>query len=562
MKRWIKLTALAAALLLVVLIATPLFIDTNTFRPLLESQLTTALNRKVTLGDLSLSLFTGSLSAKTLTIADDPAFSSTPFLQAKSLRIGVELRPLLFDHKVLIRNLTIDAPQVHLVHADPGPNRPAQWNFSTIGRNALPRPGQPPTQTDILVDQLSITNGHATVESLPSDTATVNNANVPARVYDAIHLEATNLALKRQFPLTLTANLPGEARLSLTGKAGPINPRDAARTAFDAQLKLDHLDPVAAGFLNASAGISLLADLDAHTFSNGQTITSTGTVHAHNLKLRPTAAPAPKPIDITYNVVHNLATDTGQVQDAGIQAGRVAAHITGTYAVTPTTTQLKLRLNAPGLPIDDLQALLPAAGVKLPNGSGLRGGTLTTNLTIAGPVTALAVAGPIELSNTRLNGFNLGSQLKGIASLATGQTGNLTNIQTLSFNLDYARETVQASNIYAALPALGTATGNGTVAPSGALDFRLIMKLDTTRGLGGTALGILSALTSAGGSLTSRAASNGVPVTITGTASSPVITPDVGGLLKNNAGSILGGKGNSGAQGIVDSLGSLFGKQH
>lgn len=549
MKRWIKLTAAAAALLLVVLIAIPLFINANTFRPLIESQLTTALNRKVTLGDLSLSLLSGSLSANDLKISDDPAFSTSPFLQAKSLRIGVELRPLLFDHKVLIRNLAIDAPQVHLVHASSG-----RWNFSTIGRTSTPNPGRPPTQTDFLVDKLSITNGHATVENLPSSG--------PARVYDDIHLEATNLALKRQFPFTLSANLPGEAKLSLTGKAGPINPDDAAHTTFDAQLKLDHLDPVAAGFLDASAGISLLADLDAHTLSNGETITSTGTVHAQNLKLRPTATSAPKPIDITYNVVHNLATDTGRVQDAAIQTGRIATHLTGTYAVTPTTTQLNLKLNAPGLPIDELQALLPAAGVKLPNGSVLRGGTLTTNLTIAGPVNALAITGPIELSNTRLNGFNLGSQLKGIAGLATGQTGNLTNIQTLSLNLDYARDTVQVANIYAALPALGTATGNGTVAPSGALNFRLTMKLDTSRGLGGAAVGILSALTSAGGSLTSKAASNGIPITITGTAASPIITPDVGGLLKNNAGSILGGKGNSGTQGIINSLGSLFGKKH
>jgi len=88
------------------------------------------------------------------------------------------------------------------------------------------------------------------------------------------------------------------------------------------------------------------------------------------------------------------------------------------------------------------------------------------------------------------------------------------------------------------------------------------MKLDTSRGLGGAAVGILSALTSAGGSLTSKAASNGIPITITGTAASPIITPDVGGLLKNNAGSILGGKGNSGTQGIINSLGSLFGKKH
>ena len=56
-----------------------------------------ALGRKVTLGHISLSLLTGSLVAENISIADDPAFSATPFLEAKELRIGVELGPLIFQ---------------------------------------------------------------------------------------------------------------------------------------------------------------------------------------------------------------------------------------------------------------------------------------------------------------------------------------------------------------------------------------------------------------------------------------------------------------------------------
>ena len=46
---------------------------------------------------------------------------------------------------------------------------------------------------------------------------------------------------------------------------------------------------------------------------------------------------------------------------------------------------LALHLAAPNLPINQVEALLPAAGVRLPSGSSLQGGTLTANLAINGP---------------------------------------------------------------------------------------------------------------------------------------------------------------------------------
>jgi AsmA protein len=542
-KHWIKYAAIAVGLVILVLIAIPLFVNVNTFRPLIEQQLTTALNRKVTLGDLSLSIFSGSVTAKDLAIAGDPQFNETTFLTAKSLHIGVQLKPLLFNHQILIEDLAIDTPQIHLVHAANG-----QWNFSSLGRPPNPN-AQPKDIPDFNVDKLSITNGHAVVESLPA-------AGAPL-VYDAISLSVDQFSLKKQFPFTLAATLPAQGTLSLTGKAGPIDPHDAAHTTFDAQLTLRHIDPVAAGFLEPSAGISLLADIDAHAVSNGQTVTSNGTLHTQNLKLRSTATPAPKPIDITYTVAHNLATNSGQLQDAAFQTGKVVAHITGSYVLTPAPAHLNLKLVAQSLLIDDLQAILPAAGIRLPNGSVLRGGTLTTTLAVTGPITALTIDGPVQLDNTSLNGFNLGSQLKSVASAAAGNSGNLTNFQTIRLNFHLANENVTASNINVVMPAIGQATGNGTVAASGALNFNLNLKLSTTSGVGGTAVGILSALSATGGQVSSQIAANGIPVAVTGTTSNPIITPNVNSMIKNNAASVLGK--STGNQQVTDALGSLFG---
>jgi len=541
-----KIVGGAAAILVVVIAAVPLFVNVNTFRPLLEQQLTTALGRKVVLGKLSLSVFSGSVTARDLSVADDPQFSSTPFLTAKALRIGVEMRPLLFERRLLVRSLEVDAPKIHLMHAANG-----IWNFSTIGQTAASRTSNTQQESilpNLTVDQFSVKNGNVTVDSLP--------AQGPSLVYSQVELSVQGFSFAKQFPYTLKANLPGDGTVAVAGKAGPIDAHNAANTAFDAQVTLRHLDPVAAGFLDKSAGLTLLADADAHAASDGKSVDSNGTVHAQRLQLRPDAVPAPKPIDITYHVIHNLQDSTGQLQDAAAQTGKVALHLSGTYALTPGSASVKMTLVGQGLPIDELQSLLPAAGVTLPSGSALQGGTLTTNMNISGPLDHLTISGPVALDNTRLTGFNASSQLKGLLGAVTD--GNVTTIRTFRANLAMNEGAVQANNLYLSLPAIGEATGSGTVSAAKALNFRLSLKLDTNSGIGGKAVGILSMVSGIGGKVASQAAANGVPVIITGTAANPVITPNMRGLVSGNASSVLGNQKGSG-QKVLNSLGGLFG---
>src|SRR4051794_33867774 len=110
MKRVALILGGIAALLVVCALALPFVIDPNTFRPMLESRLSEALGRSVKLGDLKLSIFSGSVTADDLAIADDPAFSKAPFVQAKRLAIGVELWPLITSRQVHVTGLEIDQP--------------------------------------------------------------------------------------------------------------------------------------------------------------------------------------------------------------------------------------------------------------------------------------------------------------------------------------------------------------------------------------------------------------------------------------------------------------------
>jgi AsmA protein len=78
---------------ILILIALPLLINVNRFRPKVESQASDALAREVTVGDLSLSLFSGRVEANNIVVAYDPAFSTSPFVTAKSLNAGADGRP-------------------------------------------------------------------------------------------------------------------------------------------------------------------------------------------------------------------------------------------------------------------------------------------------------------------------------------------------------------------------------------------------------------------------------------------------------------------------------------
>lgn len=545
MKRWVKSLLAVAALVVLVAAAIPLFVKADTFRPVIEKQLRATLGRDVKLGELHLSVFSASLIAQDLSISDDPAFSTAPFITAKELRIGVSLKPLIFAHEVNLHGFQIESPQVNLIRAANG-----TWNFSSIGHGATnngsaigaapaPTPGTgkgaAPGLPDLFIGLIVVKDGRVTIASQP--------LRDPPTVYEHVNLTAHDFSFASRFPFAVGANLPAGGTIGVTGHLGPINRNDAAISPADAQISVKDLDPVASGFLDPSAGVSLLADIDAHAASDGQTLTASGTAHLENLKLRKGATTAPKPLDISYSVTHRLKEISGQINDVAVQIGDAAIHVSGTYQpVTPGALDplLNLKLSGENLPIDELQSLMTAAAVRLPNGSVLKGGTLSLNLAINGPVKALVITGPIALDNTRLVGFDIGTKIHGVAALSGVKTGDATEFQRLRVYVRVTNAGVVADKIYAVIPAMGELTGSGTVSADNQLDFNLIAKVASANGVGKFGVGLLTKLQGSG-----SGKGSGVPMHVTGTPDEPYITADVSGIVTKRAksiASIFGGK--------------------
>src|SRR5258705_5285750 len=108
MNRTLKIVGIVVAILLVILIALPFLINVNSFRPKVEATASEALGRQVKVGNLSLSILSGTVTADDISIAEDPAFGKTPFVTAKSLRIGVEVMALLTSKEVHVTGITLE----------------------------------------------------------------------------------------------------------------------------------------------------------------------------------------------------------------------------------------------------------------------------------------------------------------------------------------------------------------------------------------------------------------------------------------------------------------------
>jgi AsmA protein len=344
----------------------------------------------------------------------------------------------------------------------------------------------------------------------------------------------------KNFPFQISAGLPGGGTLSLAGAAGPIDQHDASATPVNAKLDLSHFDPVAAGLVDPSQGLSMLAVVSAQIASDGKMLAANGSIDASRLKLSANGSPAPHPVQIRFSIHDNLVARTGTIDSLNLGTGAVGVNVTGSYSIagpgaTPMT--LDLQVAAPKVPVDQIEALLPAAGLRLPSGSSLSGGVFTANLKVTGPANALTIAGPVEIDGTRLAGFDLGSKIEGLKPVSGSQGG--TEIQTVRAEVTSSPAGIAIQNLYTSVPALGTATGSGTVSPAGNLNFHILARLNPGAGVAGQALSGLSAASGSLGSLVSAVAAKGIPVDITGTTSNPQIRADMTGLLRQNATGLL-----------------------
>lgn len=538
MKTALKVIGIVIALLIVVAIALPFLVNVNNFRPQIESNLSSALGRPVTVGNLSLSILSGAVGADQLSIADDPKFSQAPFIKAKSLKVGVELMPLVFSKQLNVTHIGINEPEITLLR-----NRDGVWNFSSLGsQSAQPAKAAEKTSSapaNVNVAKLDLTGGTISVGSLSGKRKPI--------VYDKVNVTVRNFSFTSAFPVTVSAGLPGGGSLKIDGSAGPINSTDTSLTPVQAKVTFNKLDLAHSALVDPELGITGSADFDGTLNSDGNIAKARGTLKATSLKLVPKGSPAGVPVQVVFAVEHDLKNVSGKLVQGDVSIGKALSKLTGTYDMKGETTSIRTKLSGQALPVDDLEAALPAVGVVLPSGSRLKGGTLALDLDTVGPLDRLVTTGSVKLNNAQLSGFNLGSKLSAISALSGKQTGNDTSIQNLSSDVRVAPEGTRLDKIDLVVPTLGAVTGAGTISPGGALAFKM------SANLSGGAVGGLTQMAGLGGQGTGA-----IPFTIQGTTSNPSFMPDIKGMAGSQLKGFMQGGDKSNPLG---GLTGMFGKK-
>ena len=132
-----KLIFIAAGLLVLLVvgaIALPMLVDVNQYRELIQTEAEKAIGRKVTLGEMSLSLFpTFGISVAPIEVQD--------LVTARSVTVGARLWPLIFGGAIEVSKVVIASPEVTLARRADG-----TWSVSDLVGSQTPASGAEPSE--------------------------------------------------------------------------------------------------------------------------------------------------------------------------------------------------------------------------------------------------------------------------------------------------------------------------------------------------------------------------------------------------------------------------------
>jgi len=211
-------------------------------RDFLIGQAEQALGRKLSVGEIEATLFTGvGVRLKNFTMADDPAYSAGEFVRAKDLQVSLRFWPLL-RKEFRVKSMVLHEPVIQVIRDVNG-----DFNFSTIGKKvkeqkpaAQKGPNEPapePTKdrSAFLISLVNISDGD--IHYLDKK----DGSDLRVRQID---LDVEDFAYDEPFSIKFAAAVFADKQnVKLTSKVGPIGSgTDFTQVPLSGELELDPLD--------------------------------------------------------------------------------------------------------------------------------------------------------------------------------------------------------------------------------------------------------------------------------------------------------------------------------
>ena len=511
-----KLTASFTAFVVFVILALPHLVDVDRFRPQLESRLASYLGREVHLGHMELSLLAGGARVEQISIADDPAFNDSNFLEAKSLGVGVSFASLIFSRSLHVTSLTMDEPRMTLIQSADG-----KWNFSTLANrssddeaDALWSDAVASSVNSFVLDHLKISNATIQLGTPHSEAQRTALKN--------INLDLKNVSFEKAMSFIVSANT-GSGKVQIQGEAGPINRDNLEQTPFHANVKATKTDLAEILSLGHSAVAGIL-NVNGTISSDGHSMHSEGTASASKLRLMNGVQPASQTVTLRYQTDYAVAKEAGVIHHSQIVVGKTSASLSGTYSTRGQNPIVHIKLAGNQIPLETLEGILPALGISLPGTSKLRGGEASANVSLDGPVNRLITSGTAQIADSHLSGFDFGSKLSALPGMNAANIGSDLAIINLSTHFRVAPEGTHITGFNGEFGGIGNITGDGDVSSNNHLQLKMVAHLQK----GGAGRFVLD-------HVGLRKVPNDIPFQIVGTTSMPLIIPDRSEMVKDTA---------------------------
>jgi hypothetical protein len=216
----------AVALLIVVMLVAPTLIDINSYRGQIIAQLERRLGRSVKLGAMRLSALPSiKVEVDNVVIGDDPQFSQSEFVKARSVKLQVGLWSLLKGSPE-VSGIELVEPAVMLIKVGEG-----KWNWSTL------KPLQSSDNSSPAPFDLLARNGRFTLIDRRVNPAAERN-------YTGVNVALDDFSSRQAFDFVIGLTIPGEktGTLEIEGEAGPIDSQDESQTPIDARARMRDAD--------------------------------------------------------------------------------------------------------------------------------------------------------------------------------------------------------------------------------------------------------------------------------------------------------------------------------
>src|SRR6185503_3428103 len=211
-------------------------------RDFLIGQAENALGRKISVGEIETTLFSGvGMRLTNFAMTDDPRYSSGDFVRAKDLQIKLQFWPLL-RKEFQVKTIVLHEPVIQIVRTANG-----EYNFSTIGKSEKEKPvrgeqelGQRKTKDgkEDAALQFSLVN----IEG--GDIRYIDRKDGSDLRARQIDLTVEDFDFDRPFSVKLAgAVFADKQNVKLTGKIGPLGSNgNSSQVPVSGELEIDPLD--------------------------------------------------------------------------------------------------------------------------------------------------------------------------------------------------------------------------------------------------------------------------------------------------------------------------------